>query len=92
MIVEPTSKSTLQAVDGNFYVLPEGVTAQQAFVQRAAGTASNIGVRSGYLERSNVDLGSEITEMLQLQRNYQLAARALSSSDQMLGLANNMRG
>ncbi|MHA6532692.1 flagellar hook-basal body protein [Paenibacillus sp. BAC0078] len=92
MIVEPTSKSTLQAVDGNFYVLPEGVTAQQAFVQRAAGTASNIGVRSGYLERSNVDLGSEITEMLQLQRNYQLAARALSSSDQMLGLANNLRG
>jgi flagellar basal-body rod protein FlgG len=49
-------------------------------------------VRSGYLEQSNVDLSKEMTEMMQIQRTYQLAARALSSSDQMLGLANSMRG
>ncbi|MGN7762085.1 flagellar hook-basal body protein [Paenibacillus sp. 22594] len=92
MIVEPISKSALQAVDGNFYMLAGGVTPQQAFVQRAAGEASEVGVRSGYLERSNVDLSKEMTEALQIQRIYQLTARALSSSDQMLGLANNMRG
>lgn len=91
MIVEPRSSSALQAVDGNFYVLAGGVTAQQAFVQRAAGEAKDVGVRSGYLEASNVDLSREMTEMMQIQRTYQLAARALSSSDQMLGLANNMR-
>ncbi|QSF44761.1 flagellar hook-basal body protein [Paenibacillus tianjinensis] len=92
MIVEPLSKTALQAVDGNFYVLPEGVTANQAFLQRTPGEASAVGVRSGYLEQSNVDLSKEMTEMMQIQRTYQLAARALSSSDQMIGLANNMRG
>lgn len=92
MIVEPLSKNALQAVNGNFYMLADGVTAQQAFIQRAPGEASAVGVRSGYLEQSNVDLSKEITEMMQIQRTYQLAARALSSSDQMLGLANTMRG
>lgn len=92
MIVEPLSKSAMQAVDGNFYVLADGVTAQQAFLQRAPGEASAVGVRSGYLEQSNVDLSKEITEMMQIQRTYQLVSRALSSSDQMLGLANSMRG
>ncbi|HEY4430501.1 MAG TPA: flagellar hook-basal body protein [Paenibacillus sp.] len=92
MIVEPKTQNSLKAVDGNFYLLADGVTAQQAFVQRAAGEASGIGVRSGWLEQSNVDMTTEMTEMMQIQRTYQLAARALSSSDQMLGLANNMRG
>jgi flagellar basal-body rod protein FlgG len=92
MIVEPLSRDSLQAVDGNFYVLADGVTEQQAFVQRAAGEASDVGVRSGWLEQSNVDLNKEMTEMMQLQRTYQLAARALTSSDQMQGLANNLRG
>ncbi|ULO07926.1 flagellar hook-basal body protein [Paenibacillus sp. 19GGS1-52] len=92
MIVEPLSKNALQAVDGNFYVLADGVTAQQAFIQRAAGEASAVGVRSGWLEQSNVDLSKEMTELMQIQRTYQLAARALTSSDQMAGLANNLRG
>ncbi|WNS42639.1 flagellar hook-basal body protein [Paenibacillus sp. MMS20-IR301] len=91
MIVEPRSMSALQAMNDNFYILADGVTAANAFVQRAAGEAKDVGVRSGYLESSNVDLNKEITEMMQIQRTYQLAARALSSSDQMLGLANNMR-
>ncbi|ETT60665.1 flagellar biosynthesis protein FlgG [Paenibacillus odorifer] len=91
MIVEPKTQNVLKAVDGNFYMLADGVTAQQAFVQRAAGEASGIGVRSGWLEQSNVDMTSEMTEMMQIQRTYQLVARALSSSDQMFGLANNMR-
>ncbi|WP_379129910.1 flagellar hook-basal body protein [Paenibacillus sp. sgz500958] len=92
MIVEPTSRDSLRAVDGNFYVLADGVTEQQAFVQRAADEASAVGVRSGWLEQSNVDLNKEMTELMQLQRTYQLAARSLTSSDQMQGLANNMRG
>ncbi|GGF87404.1 flagellar basal-body rod protein FlgG [Paenibacillus albidus] len=92
MIVEPLSKDTLQAMDGNFYALSEGVTAQQAFVQRGAGDVPAVGVRSGWLEQSNVDLSKEMTELMQLQRTYQLAARALTSSDQMQGLANTMRG
>lgn len=92
MIVEPSSRDSLRAVDGNFYVLADGVTEEQAFVQRAAGEPMAVGVRSGWLEQSNVDLNKEMTDMMHIQRTYQLAARALSSSDQMQGLANNMRG
>lgn len=92
MIVEPKNDGALKAVDGNFYMLADGVTEQQAFLQRAAGDAKAVGVRSGWLEQSNVDMTTETTEMMQIQRTYQLTARALSSSDQMLGLANNLRG
>lgn len=92
MIVEPRNESVLKAVDGNFYMLADGVTAPQAFIERVAGEARAVGVRAGWLEQSNVDMTLLMTEMMQIQRTYQLAARALSSGDQMLGLANNMRG
>ncbi|AHV99375.1 flagellar hook-basal body protein [Paenibacillus sabinae] len=92
MLVEPKNSEVLQAVDGGRFVLAGGVTAGQAFVQRRPGEQAGVAVRSGWIEQSNVDLNKEMTEMLQIQRTYQLAAKALSSGDQMLGLANNMRG
>ncbi|MFF2912261.1 flagellar hook-basal body protein [Paenibacillus sp. NPDC057934] len=92
MIAEPRSKDALQAIDGSYYKLADGIAATDAFLPRAANEASAVGVRSGWLEQSNVDLTKEMTELMQIQRTYQLASRALSSSDQMLGLANNMRG
>lgn len=49
-------------------------------------------IRQGVLENSNVDLANEMAEMLKVQRAYQLAARALTSSDTMMNLANNLRG
>lgn len=92
MIAEPLSRDALQAMDGNYYKVADGIPAAQAFVTRGANEAPGVGVRSGALEQSNVDLSKEMTELMQIQRTYQLAARALTSSDQMLGLANNMRG
>lgn len=89
MIVEPSSQNALQAADGNYYILADGVTDQQAFTTKAS---TEVGVRSGFLEQSNVDLAEQTTEMMKIQRTYQLMSRALSSSDQMLGLANNLRG
>ncbi|MGN8230684.1 flagellar basal body rod C-terminal domain-containing protein, partial [Paenibacillus polymyxa] len=52
---------------------------------------ADVSVRSGYLEESNVDLAGEMTDMMQVQRMYQMAARALTSSDTMMNLANNLR-
>lgn len=43
------------------------------------------------LESSNVDITAEMTSMLESQRNYQLNARALRMTDEMWGLANNLR-
>lgn len=77
----------------NLFVLMNGVT--EADVFGAAGVAGavppNTSVRSGYLEQSNVDLAGEMTDMMQVQRMYQMASRALTSSDTMMNLANNLR-
>jgi flagellar basal-body rod protein FlgG len=48
-------------------------------------------VKQGFLERSNVDLGTEMTLMMRAQRSYSLASKALQTADDMDGLANNMR-
>ena len=34
----------------------------------------------------------EMTDLLQVQRAYQLNARALASSDEMMNIANRLRG
>ncbi|MCC3379449.1 flagellar hook-basal body protein [Paenibacillus farraposensis] len=77
----------------NLFVLMNGVT--EADVFGATGVAGavppNTSVRSGYLEQSNVDLAGEMTDMMQVQRMYQMASRALTSSDTMMNLANNLR-
>lgn len=44
----------------------------------------------GKLENSNVDLAQELTLLIRSQRAYSLASRALTTTDDMLGLANNM--
>lgn len=53
---------------------------------------SGIAVRQGFLEQSNVNLNTEMTDLIAMQRAYQLSARALTSSDMMMGLAVQLRG
>lgn len=48
-------------------------------------------VRQGAIEMSNVELANEMTRMIRTQRAFQLSSRALTTADQMIGLAVNMR-
>ena len=48
-------------------------------------------VRQGVLEGSNVRLGDEMTRIIRMQRAFQLASRALTTADEMEGIANNMK-
>lgn len=43
------------------------------------------------LENANVDMALEMTRLLRTQRAFSLAARALTTADDMEGIANNMR-
>ena len=52
---------------------------------------SDVSVVQGMLELSNVNLGLEMTRLIRTQRAFQLASRALSTADEMEGIANNMR-
>ena len=45
-------------------------------------------VRQATLEASNTDMGGAMTELISLQRSFQLASRALTLQDQSLGDAN----
>ena len=49
-------------------------------------------VIQGSLERSNVDMSQELTLLIRSQRAYSLASRAVTTSDDMMGLANNVHG
>lgn len=48
-------------------------------------------LRQGFLEMSNVDLVDEMTALVLAQRAYQLNARVLQASDQVLETINNLR-
>ncbi len=93
-VVEPQRPEGLVQMDGNKFVLANGVTINDVFgtTKTDANLPEGISIRSGYQEKSNVDLTVEMTEMVQVQRAYQLMARSLTSSDTMMGLANNLRG
>jgi len=48
------------------------------------GVGSTTTVKPGALEMSNVELETEFTNMITIQRGYQASARVVSTSDQML--------
>lgn len=48
-------------------------------------------IRSGYLERSNVDLATEMIGMIEAQRAYAANSRTIQTADEMWDRANNLR-
>ena len=48
-------------------------------------------IRQGVIEGSNVSLAEEMTRLIRTQRVFQLASRALTTADEMEGIANNLR-
>ena len=48
-------------------------------------------VSQGYLEGSNVQVVDEMVNLITAQRAYELNAKAITASDEMLQQANNLR-
>jgi flagellar basal-body rod protein FlgG len=90
-LMEAVRPDLLQRNGDGLYVLPTGADPGDESIVRMAAPGSGIRVRQGHLEQSNVDLAVEMTDLISVQRAYQLNARALSSSDTMMSLANNLR-
>ncbi|WP_026831938.1 flagellar hook-basal body protein [Exiguobacterium undae] len=55
--------------------------------QNAAGNPLTVGT----LETSNVDMGTEMTNLTQIQRAYQFNSKALTTSDQMMGIVTSLK-
>lgn len=54
--------------------------------------SNDYSIMQGYLELSNVDIATEMTEMLVTQRAFQLSSTTLKTADEMWQMANNLRG
>lgn len=82
-----TSPESLRAVGGNNFA------ATQASGDPNLGKPGDAGfgkVSQGYIEGSNVDLVTEMSSLVLAQRAYQLNARVLQASDQILDTINNL--
>jgi flagellar basal-body rod protein FlgG len=93
-LVQVTNSELLQAVADNLYGIPENVDPLNVVrdIALLPNGETGITVRQGFVEQSNVNMADEMTDLMIVQRAYQLSARALSSSEQMMGMANSLRG
>jgi flagellar basal-body rod protein FlgG len=63
------------------------VTAASGATRPVAGSA----IHQGALEGANVDVSTEMVQMVSAQRNYQLESSAIQTENQMLSIANQLR-
>jgi flagellar basal-body rod protein FlgG len=56
------------------------------------GTAGTGSIIQGALESSNVEVAEEFVNMMMAQKAYEFGSKAIQTSDQMLSIANNLRG
>jgi flagellar basal-body rod protein FlgG len=75
---------------------PQALTSvgDNLFVANAqSGAARNVPTTfaGGYLEGSNVELSDSMVDMMDSQKAYQLAAKAIHQQDEMMGIANGIK-
>jgi flagellar basal-body rod protein FlgG len=76
---------------------PEGLTpiGDNLFTAgNASGTiraANGAQLQQGFLEGSNVDVADAMVDMMNSQRSYQLASKAIQMQDEMAGIANGVK-
>ncbi len=79
--INPTG---LQSIGDNLYLQ----TGSSGAPQTGQPTLNGLGaVQQGYLESSNVNVVSELVDMIATQRAYEINSKAVSTSDTMLGYA-----
>jgi flagellar basal-body rod protein FlgG len=77
---------------GLSYTGETGYGVTEASGEALAADPEEFRIIQGSLEASNVSMAQEMTLLIRAQRTYSLAARMISTADQMEGLANQMRG
>ena len=80
--VDVTSPHALTPVGDNLFM---------ANGRSGAPRAVEVTFAGGYLEASNVQLADAMVDMMNSQRAYELAARAVRQQDEMAGIANGIR-
>jgi flagellar basal-body rod protein FlgG len=82
-LVNVRSPESLNVIGENLY--------RTTAASGAAANATGARLTQGTIEASNVDVGDSMTEMIDAQRSFQLASRAVQMQDQMLQIANQVK-
>jgi flagellar basal-body rod protein FlgG len=82
-LVDVTNENGLLALGNNLYA----PTANSGGLHAVAGSQ----IQQGYLEASNVDLGTTMVALIDAQRSYEMDSRAIQNQDQMMQVANDIR-
>lgn len=83
----------MEKLSGNLMSFPSDADVQEdvVFDTLNGGLREKISLTQGSIENSNVDLSKEMSDLINVQRQYQFQSRAISMADQMSGLVNGIR-
>lgn len=82
-IFNAEGRDAFRSVGDNIYETAEGVQVYEV---------PDNSIMQGFIEGSNVDMVSEMTDMILTQRAFELGSRGIKTADEMWGMANNLRG
>ncbi|MDD3223472.1 MAG: flagellar hook-basal body complex protein [Clostridium sp.] len=80
-IYDAVGSDAMVSVGDNLYVPKNGA---QVFVN------NNVSIKQGYVETSNVDAATEMTNMIVAQRAFELGSKGVSVADNMMSIINNL--
>ena len=80
--------SGLYALGRNLY-RPTGASGEA--VEGNPGEEGFGTIAQGFLENSNVDVVTEMVQMIVAQRAYEINSKAIQTADEMLNIANNVK-
>ena len=78
----------LEPIGDNLFVASQRVGTTELARPGTDGAGS---VAQGFLESSNVQLAEEMVNLVLAQRAYELSAKVIQASDEMLAVSNNLR-
>ncbi len=81
----------LVVVRANDGLQPNGDNTYSATVASGPATAANVRLEQGALEASNVDIADAMADMIEAQRSFELASRAIRTQDHLLEIANGVK-
>src|SRR3954469_10987669 len=84
-LVTVRAPQALQSQGDNLFA-PTAASGQPTPAARA-----NVSVQQGVLEASNVDMATVMTDLIDAQRGYELASKAISNQDRLLEIANGVK-
>lgn len=87
-VVQFANPQGLEAIGGNLYAQ---TLASGEPILEADGEVNGSKIAQGYRELSNVNIAEEMVNLIVAQRAYELNSKAITTSDEMLQQANNLK-